>query len=160
MKTNVWLSLDAPVGSGPSTGCSWLQVIDCLPLVDGEGTAASCERAWSGIGKRVGAVRGEAGSFALQQVEGAHVLVQGLDAKAVAALAVDSAALLDGCGCVRPLFPVLRGDQAAALRLVLEKKNEKHDDEMCQSGSNSIKKQQRGFKGGVEVMSSSRSPFC
>lgn len=35
-------------------------------------------------------------SLALQQVEGAHVLVQGLDAKAVAVVAVESAALLDG----------------------------------------------------------------
>lgn len=64
-------------------------------------------------------------SLALQQVEGAHVLVQGLDAKAVAALAVESAALLDGRGRVRPLLPVLRGDQAAPLRLVLMRKDKK-----------------------------------
>lgn len=47
------------------------------------------------------------------------MLVQGLDAKAVAALTVQSAALLDGRGGVGPLPPVLRGEQAAPLRLVL-----------------------------------------
>lgn len=66
--------------------------------------------------------RGDTGSLALQQVEGAHVLVQGLDAKAVAALAVESAALLDGRGRVGPLLPVLRGDQVAPLRLILKKR--------------------------------------
>lgn len=77
---------------------------------------------WEEAGRR--RRRGEAKrsrSFALQQVDGAHVLVQGLDAKAVAALAVESAALLDGCGSVGPLLPVLRGAQAAPLRLVLKK---------------------------------------
>lgn len=77
-------------------------------------------RRWGGGGDEAK----RSGSFALQQVEGAHVLVQGLDAKAVAVLAVESAALLDGCGRVGPLLPVLRGAQAAPLRLVL-KKNEK-----------------------------------
>lgn len=66
------------------------------------------------------------------------MLVQGLDAEAVAALTVQSAALLDGCGRVGPLLPILRGDQAALLRLVLDQKREKHDGEIRQSGSNMI----------------------
>lgn len=96
-------------------------------------------RRWGGGGDEAK----RSGSFALQQVEGAHVLVQGLDAKAVAVLAVQSAALLDGCGCVGPLLPVLRGAQAAPLRLVLKKIRKNNDDEMCQSGRNKCKKKKK-----------------
>lgn len=85
------------------------------PLWTGREQRTSLER---DSGRRAGGGRDEA-SLALQQVEGAQVLVQGLDAKAVAALAVEGAALLDGRGRVGPLLPGLRGDQAAPLRLVL-----------------------------------------
>lgn len=47
------------------------------------------------------------------------MLVQGLDAEAVAALAVESSFLFDGRGRILPLPPLLRGAQAASLRLVL-----------------------------------------
>lgn len=55
------------------------------------------------------------GLFALQEVETGHVLLQGFHTKAVAVLAVESSLLFDRCGCVLPLFPVLRGTQAAPL---------------------------------------------
>ena len=57
---------------------------------------------------------------ALQEVHARHVLPEGLDSEALAALAVGGAVVPDGRGRVLPLPPALRGAQAVFLRLVLQ----------------------------------------
>jgi len=55
------------------------------------------------------------GLFAFQEVETGHVLLKGLDAEAVAVLAIDSPFLFNRCGCILLFSPVLRGAKASPL---------------------------------------------